>query len=95
MRQYVTADACFTLAVPEIEELSRITLYPNPAKMGQLITLKTYKPIRSFEVFDSLGRTVHSSSGSTFSVEKTGWYMLGLIFEDGTRQAAKFHILHY
>jgi hypothetical protein len=62
--------------------------------MGQLITLKTYKPIRSFEVFDALGRTVHSSSGSTFSVEKTGWYMLGLIFEDGTRRAAKFHILH-
>ena len=93
MRQYVTADACFTLAVPEIEELSSITLYPNPAKMGQLITLKTSKPIRSFEVFDALGRTVHSSSGSTFCVEKTGWYMLGLIFDDGTRQAAKFHIL--
>ena len=94
MRQYVTADACFTLAVPEIEELASITLYPNPAKMRQRITLKTNKPIRSFEIFDALGRTVHSSSGSTFYVEKTGWYMLGLIFEDGTRQAAKFNILH-
>jgi hypothetical protein len=62
--------------------------------MGQRITLKTDKPIRSFEVFDALGRTVHASSGSTFSIEKTGWYMLGLIFEDGTRQAAKFQILH-
>ena len=94
MRQYVTADACFTLAVPEIAEVSSIALYPNPAKMGQRITLKTDKPIRSFEVFDALGRTVRSSSGSTFSIEKTGWYMLGLIFEDGTRQAAKFQILH-
>ena len=62
--------------------------------MRQRITLKTNKPIRSFEIFDALGRRVHSSSGSTFSIEKTGWYMLGLIFEDGTRQAAKFNILH-
>jgi hypothetical protein len=93
MRQYVTADACFTLSVPEISELSTITLYPNPALAGQLITLKTNRPIRSFEIFNAFGHTIHRSSNRNFSLDKTGWYMLGIIYEDGTHQAAKFQIL--
>lgn len=93
MRQYVTADACFTLALPEITEAPNLNMYPNPAAPGQTITLNTNKPVHRFEIYDALGRMVHSSSNHSFTIDKNGWYMLGIQFEDGTRQAAKFLIL--
>jgi hypothetical protein len=92
MRQYVTADACFTMDVPEISELHHLKVYPNPAKIGQQITLESSRAIASLEVFNELGRMVLQTTKSTFTLDYSGWFVLGITYEDGNKQATKLYI---
>lgn len=90
MRQYVTADACFTLDIPEITKQSSIKLYPNPVVHNEEIILESEKEIESIEVFNLLGRKVLTSKSSIFKVTLPGTYVLGMQFSDGTTKALRF-----
>jgi hypothetical protein len=92
MRQYVTADACFTMDVPEISELHHLKVYPNPAKIGQQITLESSSAIASLDVFNELGRMVLQTTKNTFTLDYPGWFVLGITYEDGSTQATKLYI---
>ncbi len=92
MRQYVTADACFTMDVPEVETLPHLQLFPNPATVGQTITLNSTKKIATIEIFNEVGRTIDKITTTHFSFPTTGWYVLGITYEDGTVQATKLFI---
>jgi hypothetical protein len=93
MRQYVTANACFTLDIPEIEEQEMIKLFPNPSRIGQNIEIQSSKEISTVEVFNLLGRTILSTDKQTFTIDQSGAYILGILFEDGSTTALKFSIL--
>ena len=92
MRQYVTADACFTLDVPEVETLPHLHLFPNPATVGQTITLNSTKEIATIEIFNEAGRTIDKATSTHFSLPTTGWFVLGITYTDGTKQAAKLFV---
>jgi hypothetical protein len=93
MRQYVTANACFTLDIPEIEEQESIKLFPNPCRIGQNIEIQSNKEISAVEVFNLLGRTVLITDKQTFQLDQSGSYVLGIRYEDGTTTALRFTIL--
>ena len=90
MRQYVTADACFTLDIPEINAVASVTLFPNPAIRNQVITVESKKDIQSLEIFNLLGRTISISTNNQFIIEKPGTYVMGIRYTDGATQALKF-----
>ena len=93
MRQYVTANACFTLDIPEIEEQESIKLFPNHCRIGQNIEIQSNKEISAVEVFNLLGRTVLITDKQTFQLDQSGSYVLGIRYEDGTTTALRFTIL--
>ncbi len=93
MRQYVTANACFTLDIPEIQEQESIKLFPNPCRIGQNIEIQSNKEISAVEVFNLLGRTVLITDKQTFQLDQSGTYVLGIRYEDGTTTALRFTIL--
>ena len=41
MRQYVTADACFILDIPEVSAQTEVKMYPNPAQTNRQITFES------------------------------------------------------
>ena len=92
MRQYVTADACFNLSVPEIEEHPRLKIYPNPAVSNRPITLESTIEISHIKVIDDLGRTVAEFDDHVIELAQSGQYYLGITFSNGERTAAKILI---
>jgi len=78
--------------VPEISELHHLKVYPNPAKIGQEITLESSRVIASLEVFNELGRMVLQTTKTTFTLQHSGWFVLGITYEDGSKQATKLYI---
>jgi len=67
-------------------------VYPNPAKIGQEITLESTRPIQSLEVYNELGRMVLQTQKNTFTLQYSGWFVLGITYEDGSKQATKLFI---
>lgn len=90
MRQYVTANACFTLDIPEIEEQNQIKLFPNPSEAGQTLEIKATKEIEHIEVFTYSGESVLFSTKNKVEIYKSGNYIMGVKFNDGTSTALKF-----
>jgi hypothetical protein len=92
MRQYVTADACFNLSVPEIDQHPRLKIYPNPAVSNRPITLESTIEISHIKVIDDLGRMVAEFDEHVIELPQSGQYFLGITFSNGERTATKLLI---
>ena len=90
MRQYVTADACFTLNLPEVDDYDDFTIYPNPAAVGQKITISADVKVERIRVYNELGRLVMESTIDAFTLDRAGLYVLDIIFETGTNHRGTF-----
>ena len=91
MRQYVTADACFNLSVPEIVEHSQLKIFPNPARVFDDIQLISDHEISKVIVVDQLGRVIIETK-TKFSIRRKGIYFLGITFSNGSTTAAKIRV---
>ena len=92
MRQYVTADACFTLNLPEVDDYDDFTVYPNPAAIGQMITISSDVKVERIRVYNELGRLIMESKNDTFTLDRSGLYVLDIQFETGTSHRGTFII---
>jgi len=90
MRQYVTADACFTLNLPEVDDYDDFTIYPNPAAVGQKITISADAKIERIRIYNELGRLIKESKVDAFTLDRTGLYVLDIQFETGTNHRGTF-----
>ena len=89
MRQYVTADACFTLSLPESEKTPGLKVFPNPAKVRSSINIESDKGIEHIQVISAAGRTLFESTQGPIEIHQSGVYFLLISLRDGTRQSAK------
>ena len=89
MRQYVTADACFILDIPEISAQNMVKMYPNPAKSHSEISFESSEEITSIVAFDLLGRIHESTTSSILTLTKSGEYILGITFDSGKKTALR------
>ncbi|MDO7653033.1 MAG: T9SS type A sorting domain-containing protein [Schleiferiaceae bacterium] len=89
MRQYVTADACFTLSLPESEQIPGLRIFPNPARIRTSINIETNKGIEHIQVISAAGRTISESNQGPIEIHQPGVYFLMISLKDGTRQSAK------
>jgi len=90
MRQYVTADACFTLNLPEVDDYDDFTIYPNPAAVGQKISINADVKVERIRVYNELGRLIMESKIDAFSLDRPGLYVLDIMFETGTNHRGTF-----
>jgi hypothetical protein len=90
MRQYVTADACFTLNLPEVDDYDDFTIYPNPAAVGQKITISADVKVERIRVYNELGRLIMESKIDEFALDRAGLYVLDIMFETGTNHRGTF-----
>ena len=56
------------------------------------VTLNSTKEIATIEIFNEAGRTIDKATSTHFSLPTTGWFVLGITYTDGTKQAAKLFV---
>lgn len=86
MRQYVTADACFLLSIPEEDTWDyRPMAFPNPASARQWITLNAERAdLKELHVYDTQGREVpFDKAGSSIQLRQEGYYILKCLWSNG------------
>ena len=93
MRQYVTADACFILDIPEVSAQTEVKMYPNPAQTNRQITFESSERIISIVVFDLLGRIQQSTTDSSLTLGYSGNYVLGITFDSGRKTALRLTVI--
>jgi len=80
-------DACFSLAVNEVDDATHLAVYPNPSKGDVHIVSDT--EIKSVEIWNALGQKVkeYGSSGleTTLSIENNGIYFVKVETEKGIK----------
>jgi hypothetical protein len=93
MRQYVTADACFILDIPEVSAQTEVKMYPNPAQTNRQITFESSERIISIVVFDLLGIIQQSTTDSSLTLGHSGNYVLGITFDSGRKTALRLTVI--
>ena len=92
MRQYVTADACFILSVPEADNHPQLKVYPNPARTFSRITIESDLEIEHVLVVNEIGQRIAEFNSNSIRVENAGAYYLGITFVNGQRTAVKLNV---
>jgi len=90
MRQYVTANACLTLNLPEVDDYDDFTIYPNPSAVGQKITIDADVEVERILVYNELGRLIMEPKMETFTLDRPGLYVLDIQFETGMNHRGTF-----
>jgi hypothetical protein len=92
MRQYVTADACFNLSVPEATDHPQLKVYPNPALIFRTITIESDLEIEHILVVNEAGQQIAEFHSNAFELTKSGSFYLGITFVNGRRTAVKLNV---
>ena len=92
MRQYVTADACFNLSVPEANDHPQLKVYPNPARIFSTITIESDLEIEHVLVVNEIGQRIAEFHSNAFELTKSGSFYLGITFVNGRRTAVKLNV---
>ena len=92
MRQYVTADACFNLSVPEADNHPQLKIYPNPARTFNRIIVESDLEIEHVLVVNEIGQRIAEFKSNSFEIDKSGTFYLGITFVNGRRTALKLNV---
>jgi hypothetical protein len=92
MRQYVTADACFNLSVPEATDHPQLKVYPNPALIFSTITIESDLEIEHILVVNEIGQRIAEFKSNSLQMDKSGTFYLGITFVNGQRTAVKLNV---
>jgi hypothetical protein len=73
---------------------SEMVVYPNPAKSGDIIQIKTAMPFQEVILYDLQGKEIWRTEATVFKLSEvlSGQYVLKVFFKNGQTIASKLFI---